>query len=442
MAQQSKITSRPLTKALGTASILGMAIAGANMANALETDFGVTYKADAFAVSSDAFEDDGASSPTDNGFANRLRVKADFKDENTGISVHTSTELSGDRWSGDGKSTSTNPTYSGDHNEDLTLDLGYVQVPFSNGTILRAGRQAANWSNCFLTCDDRRDRILTLTPTSLGTVIALYDRRSDTGSFANRDNGDQLALGLVTKAADFDIGLLYVHWLKNTETFVRNAPGDTSEDTYALQGTHLFSPYISGMVGDIVKLDAGVNYFDGNEIDLGNGTIYADANFGMYVRGGFDLGAMNLQVQWAGTKDGGFVVPGFDTFSSLINNNPDSSQNPTSLYRMGGQSGLEDHEENLFIAKATFDVTPRMSLHGSVGTLNIDNGSDDDSSTIYDLGASYKLNDAVTTSATWGMVTDNEVAATTGNGLVPGAGGVSFADDDLMAAKVSLDVAF
>ncbi|UZD66093.1 hypothetical protein [Marinobacter sp. AN1] len=436
MAQQSKITSRPLTKALGTASILGMAIAGANFANALQTDFGVTYQADAFAISSDAYEDAGASSSTDNGFANLLRVKADFKDENTGISIHTSTELASDRWSGDGKSlpsgTASSESYTGNANEDVTLDLGYVQVPFSNGTILRVGRQAANWSNCFLTCDDRRDRILTLTPTSLGTVIALYDRRSDTASFANRDNGDQVALGLVTKAADFNVGLLYVHWLQNTAT-----PGG-----YPLQGTHLFSPYISGMIGDAVKLDVGVNYFDGNEVDLGDGRIYADASFGTYVRGGFDLGAMNLQVQWAGTQDGGFIVPGFDTFSSLINNNPDSTQNPTSLYRMGGQSGLEDHEENLFIAKATFDVTPRMSLHGSVGTLQIDNGTDDDDSMIYDLGASYKLNESVTTSATWGMVTENDVATTTGNGLVPAAGGVAFADDDLMAAKVSLNVAF
>jgi hypothetical protein len=200
MAQQSKITSRPLTKALGTASILSMAIAGANVANAIQTDFGVTYKAEGFAVSSDAFEDAGAASSTDNGFANRLRVKADFKDEATGISVHTSTELAADRWSGDGKSLPSNmasgQSYSGNANEDVSLDLGYVQVPFSNGTIVRVGRQAANWSNCFLTCDDRRDRVLTLTPTSLGTVIALYDRRSDTAQFANRDNGDQVALGL------------------------------------------------------------------------------------------------------------------------------------------------------------------------------------------------------------------------------------------------------
>jgi hypothetical protein len=436
MAQQSKITSRPLTKALGTASILSMAIAGANVANAIQTDFGVTYKAEGFAVSSDAFEDAGNASSTDNGFANRLRVQADFKDEATGISVHTSTELAADRWSGDGKSlpggSASDQSYSGNANEDVSLDLGYVQIPFSNGTIVRVGRQAANWSNCFLTCDDRRDRVLTLTPTSLGTVIALYDRRSDTAEFANRDNGDQVALGLVTKVADFTTGLLYVHWLENTGT----AGG------YPLQGTHLFSPYISGMVGDAVKLDIGVNYFDGNAVDFGNGQVYADASFGTYVRGGLDLGAVNLQVQWAGTKDGGFVVPGFDTFSSLINNNPDSDQNPTSLYRMGGQSGLEDHEENLFIAKAGFNVTPQLMIHGSVGTLMIDDGTNDDDSMIYDLGASYQLNEAVTTSATWGLVTKNDVASTTGNALVPPSGGVSFADDDLMAAKVSLNVAF
>src|SRR5690554_7213853 len=97
MAQQSKITSRPLTKALGTASILGLAIAGANFANAIQTDFGVEYQAHAFAIDSGAFADPAAqpllnplnpaagrqapaSRETDTGLANLLRLKANFKD--------------------------------------------------------------------------------------------------------------------------------------------------------------------------------------------------------------------------------------------------------------------------------------------------------------------------------------------------------------------------
>ena len=72
MAQQSKITSRPLTKALGTASILGLAIAGANFANAIQTDFGVEYRADAYYVDGDAYGTDSSA----NGLANLLRLKA------------------------------------------------------------------------------------------------------------------------------------------------------------------------------------------------------------------------------------------------------------------------------------------------------------------------------------------------------------------------------
>ncbi|SFR80272.1 hypothetical protein SAMN05216203_3062 [Marinobacter daqiaonensis] len=447
MAQQSKtaLTSRPLTKALGTASILGLAIAGANMANAIQTDFGVDFQSSAFAVDSDAYEAAGRDSATDTGFANLLRVKADFKHEGTGVSVHTRTELAGDRWTGDGGRNTpaggtgggggiTGAYNNGNLGSNVRLDLGYVQVPFANGTILRVGRQEANWSNCFLVCDDRRDRIITITPTSLGTVIVGYDRRQDSTSFRNPDNGDMVNAGLVTRLGGFTTGLLYVYWMENSD----GAPGGQ----YALQGTHLFSPYISGKLGDAVTLTAGLNYFDGNAIDFGNGQIFADAATSEYVRLGTNLGAIQLNAQWVGTQDGGLVSPGFDTYSSLVNNNPESTANPTSVIRMGGASGLEDYEENLFIAKAGFNVSPQLMIHGSIGTLMIDTGTADDDSMVYDLGASYKINDAVTTSATWGMVTKSDVLATAGNSLIAGSQGVSLANDDIMAASINLDVKF
>lgn len=450
MAQQSKtaLTSRPLTKALGTASILSMAIAGASVANAIQSDFGVTFKSSAFAVSSDAYTDPAASaspkeSSTDTGFASLLRLQADFKHEATGVSVHTSTELAGDRWTGDGGRNTPvggmgnpgNGAYnSGNVGSNVRLDLGYVQVPFANGTILRVGRQSANWSNCFLVCDDRRDRIITITPTALGTVIVGYDRRQDTTSFRNPDNGDMVNAGLVTRIGGFTTGLLYVHWFENSD----GAPGGQ----YALQGTHLFSPYVSGKLGDAVTLTAGLNYFDGNAIDFGNGQIFADAATSEYIRVGTDLGAAKLHLQWVGTQDGGLVSPAFDTFSSLLNNNPESTANPTSVVRMGGASGLQDYNENLIIAKAGFNLSPQLMVHASVGNLMIDNGTTDDNSMIYDLGASYKINEAVTTSATWGMIGESDTLGTAGNSLVPGSGSTSLANDDIMAASLNLDVKF
>lgn len=434
MAQQSKtaLTSRPLTKALGTASILSLAIAGANVANAIQTDIGVDYRAQFFAVDSEAF---GQSSDTDTGFANLLRVKADFKHEGTGVSLHTSTQLSGDRWSGDNRGGTGNPSYSAATNETVTLDLGYVQIPYANRAVLRVGRQASNWSNCFLVCDDRRDRIMTLVPTAAGTLIVGYDRRSDTNSFQNPDNGDMWNLGLVTRVGGFSVGLLYVNWLENTD-------GGSGQPQYAIQGMDLFSPYIQGNLADNVTMALGGNYVGGNAIDFGNGQVFADQSWSQYLRLGTSLDVVDLNFQGVFTQDGGLVSPGFDTYSSLMNNNPDSTANPTSLVRMGGASGLEDHEEMLLIAQAGFKVSPAVTLKAAVGFYDIDTGAASDDSMVYDLQAHYRMNEAVSTSVTWGMITKNEAGTTAGNSLVPGSGGAGYADDDLMAASVNLHVKF
>lgn len=447
MVQQSKtaLTSRPLTKALGTASILSLAIAGANVANAsIQTDIGVDYKAQFFVVDSEGFDGNtyGPSaspatnaSETDNGFANLLRVKADFRHEGTGVSLHTSTQLAGSRWTGDVRGDGTR-AYSADGNENVTLDLGYVQIPFANRTVLRVGRQASSWSNCFLVCDDRRDRILGLIPTAAGTVILGYDRRRDTTSFANPDNGDMWNLGLVTRVGGFNVGLLYVNWLENTDG------GSGQTDQYPIQGMHIFSPYIQGQVTDNVNMAFGLNYFGGNAIDFGNGQVFADNAWSQYLRLGTSLDVVDLNFQAVLTQDGGSVSQGFDTYSSLLNNNPDSTASPTSLVRMGGASGLKGHEEMLFIAQAGFNVSPALTLKGAIGYYDIDNSAASDDSMVFDLQAHYRLNEAVSTSVTWGMITKNDVATTTGNSLVPGSGGAGFADDDLMAASVNLNVKF
>jgi len=439
MAQQSKtaLTSRSLTKALGTASILSMAIAGASVANAIETDFGVELKAQGFAIDSEAF---GQPSDTDTGWANYLRLKADFKDENTGVSVHTSIELAGSRWKGDNRGTVVSPGATGQYNpssggDNTRLDLGYVQVPFANGTILRVGRQASNWNNCFLVCDDRRDRILSIIPTAAGSVLAIYDRRRDMTDFDNSDNGDLFALGLVTEAADFDVGLLYVHWLNNSKT------GDT--DPYVLSGVHLFSPYISGNLTDNLSLTAGLNFTTSGSITTGNsGQYFNDPALAEYLRLGTSLGGAELNFQVAAAQDGGLISNGFDTYSSLINNNPDSTASPTSLYRMGGTLGIESFNEYLVAGQAILPINSKLSLRGALGMLNVDNGSADDSSMFYDIQAHYQINSAVSTSATFGVLTKNDVARTAGNSLSPESVGNDFADDDLMAASLNMHVKF
>jgi hypothetical protein len=74
--------------------------------------------------------------------------------------------------------------------------------------------------------------------------------------------------------------------------------------------------------------------------------------------------------------------------------------------------------------------------------LNVDNGSADDSSMFYDIQAHYQINSAVSTSATFGVLTKNDVARTAGNSLSPESVGNDFADDDLMAASLNMHVKF
>ena len=158
-----KLRISSLTKAIGLASVFGAATALSPAAQALKTDFGVEYRATGFYAQSDAFDVVGdPRNDNDNGFAHLIRVKSDFLDEDTGISLHTSVELAGDRWVGDSRGytpqadRSFNGTNPGDN---VRLDLGYVQMPFGH-TVLRVGRQATSYNNCLLVCEERRDCVL------------------------------------------------------------------------------------------------------------------------------------------------------------------------------------------------------------------------------------------------------------------------------------------
>lgn len=456
MAQQSKITSRPLTKALGTASILGLAIAGANFANAIQTDFGVEYRADAFYIDGDAY----GSSGSHDGLANLLRLKADFKDENTGISLHTSIQLAGDTWEGDSRTDgSASNGYNDEGNETVTLDTGYVQIPIA-GNLLRIGRQETSWNNCLLVCDDRRDRIQAMFPTKVGTFVALYDRRlssSDAvGDPFNNRGGDQTTLAYLTRLGGFNFGINWVHFFKNTGN-------DATTPEYAIQGAHIISPYISGSLTDGINLTVGAQWFGGNEENDEN-AFFGDGNVGPYEYGdGFsgyvrldgDIGALNWGVQYLGAIDGGLIDRGFDTYFSTVNNNPAATGNPTSLISLGRGYGYQDYDQHLLAAKLGFDVTPRLNITGAVGYMKIDDGQEDvdDGSMIYDISATYKINESVTTVASIGLVGNNDAMVfSKAGGLIPhpGSAGNSFGigaptdfdDEDLVAANLGLRVKF
>ncbi len=440
MAQQSKITSRPLTKALGTASILGLAIAGANFANAIQTDFGVEYRADVFNIDGDAYGADGSGT----GLANLLRLKANFKDENTGVSLHTSIQLAGDTWLGDERNGHTG--YNDNGNENVTLDEGYVQIPIA-GNLLRVGRQASNWNHCFLSCDDRRDRVQMMFPTKVGTFVALYDRRTDTDDvFTSTNDSDAIFLAYITRMAGFNVGLGYNYYIGHTN----------GASAVSFHDAHFISPYISGEIAEGLNFTTGLNYAFGNDQNDGNSFFGDGTNvFGLESEDGLsvfanltgDVGAFNWGLQYVGTFDGGLVDPGFDTYSSVLNNNPASTQSPTSLVSMGRALGTQDYDEHLVIGKLGFNVTPNLNITGAIGWFSADNGQTDvdDTSMIYDLRADYKINDAVSTVASIGVMTENEAMLSisgSGNSVAGVGSPVNFADEDLVAANLGIRVKF
>ncbi|WP_370184984.1 hypothetical protein [Alloalcanivorax sp.] len=448
-----KLRISSLTKAIGLASVFGAATALSPAAQALKTDFGVEYRATGFYAQSDAFDVVGdPRNDNDNGFAHLIRVKSDFLDEDTGISLHTSVELAGDRWSGDStRNSPTNPqafnaTNTGDN---VRLDLGYLQIPFGH-TVLRVGRQATSYNNCFLVCDDRRDRVLLIQPFSKTfQVLAIYDRRRDLDTFENTDNGDQFVFGFVSKPMGLDISALYIKYLKNYEGDITQATNTSGP--YVVSGADLFSGYISGNIGEVAKATVGANYFTNGKVTTpaNNGQFVTEDALSQYIRLEGSVGVMDWGVQYVGAQDGGYISPGFDTYSSLIQNNPESTANPTSLYTMAQSYGVEGYDESVLAGKLTWNVTPKLAITGAVGQLDIDNpappggnNSVSDESTFYDLQLSYQVNKTLRTWVTYGILEENEAGALSGNTLLGALPSADFSQDDVQAASVNLAVSF
>ena len=461
---QPKFTLQRLGQAIGLCTVAGAVGTMAMMpvtAQAMKTDFGMEYRATAFANQTDGF--DSATNPngsdSDTGFANLIRLKGNFLDENTGISVYTSVELAGDRWVGDDhKQGSPVPSYSaGDNTENVRLDLGYVQIPVGH-TIFRIGRQAASYNNCFLVCDDRRDRILVIQPLSKSnTIVAGYDRRQDNTAYENIDNGDQAYLGIVSKLGGWNASLLYVKWMNNYD-------GPLGGGAYALSNVDMFSGYVSGDVGP-VKTTVGFNWeADGNVKAPGtDGQVFTDSSYAAYLRLEGNAGPLGLGLQLIGSRDGGLISGGFDTWSSMINNNPDATANASSMYTMGalgadGKLGMKGADQSLIIGKVSYNFTPKFSVTAAVGNLRVDNGDNldvlsavsypayyipttgDDDSMVYDLKFAYKVNKVVNTWLSLGMIEGNDVAHTAGNSLT-GQPGVNMTDD-VKAASLNMTVDF
>lgn len=314
----------PLSRTIAF-SVLAALGCASTTASALETDFGVEYKATGFYVGSDSFDTDAPvaqvsgdrlddeidPSDYDSGFAHLLRLKADFKHEATGIALKTSIELAGDRFTGQDRGYTPTGQRSFNRNsrgDNVRLDLAFFEIPFTYG-LARVGRQESNWNNCFLTCQDRRDRLLLLTRIGSVTPFFAYDRTADGAGFQSEADGDEIFTGFVAPIGGWELGFLYVHFFNNFSgniadtdpalapigSGVAGTPTDVNGDgvpdviveagstgarnVQAQSGLDIFSPYIQGSVGPI-NVSTGVNYFFDNEVENNttpeDGDIFTD----------------------------------------------------------------------------------------------------------------------------------------------------------------------
>lgn len=412
----------------------------------LDYDLGADYRATAFYVQSDAMDAGGEyDSDNDNGLAHLLRLKGTVKDQESGVSLHTSVELAGDRWSGDvrGYETTDGRSYNrGSRSDNVRLDQAYVQVPVGDA-IARIGRMSASFNNCFLVCDDRRDRVLVMLPTERVTLISVYDRRADTSSFFNQDNGDLLAFGGAGKVAGWTAELIYIHWFNNFSGDFSDPGTAGAPDPFVLQDLDLFSGRIAGSLGDIANMTLGATWTANGKADLADdGRFFVGQSWSGYFRVGQEFGALSLDAQYVATRDGGLISPGFDTYAGTINSNPDATNSPNSLYRMGGAYGLKDLDEDLIIGRIGYQLTPEIDLAFAVGQLTISSASDDDESMVYDLNVGYQATDRVRVWTRIGMLEANHQGSLASNSLVGSLPTSSFADDDLLTASLNLSVEF
>lgn len=427
------------------AAVLGFT-APTTQAMDLDYDLGADYRATAFYVQSDALDTGGRySSDNDNGLAHLLRLNGMIKDPESGISLQASVELAGDRWSGDVRDyeTTDNRSYNrGSRSDNVRLDQAYVQVPVGDA-ITRIGRMSANFNNCFLVCDDRRDRVLVLLPTEHVTLISVYDRRADTASFFNQDNGDLLAFGGAGKLYDWTAELIYIHWFNNFNGDYTDPATEGAPNPFVLQDLDLFSGRFAGSLGEIADVTLGATWTANGKADLADdGRFFIDQSWAGYFRIGQDLGDLSLDAQYVATRDGGLISPGFDTYASIINNNPDATNSPNSLYRMGGAYGLEDLDEDLVIGRIGYQLTSKVDLALAVGQLTISSAGNDDESMVYDLNLGYQATDRVRVWSRIGMLEANQQGSLTSNSLVGDLPNNSFAEDDLLTASLNLSVEF
>lgn len=358
-------------------NLLLLAIFSFKMAQA-QTPVTATFGADAYVRSYHT----QTGSDKKSGFAQMLRVKLDLS-PGDGISLKTRTILSGDKWDGDFGTGTTNVTGNSDNGKGgriSRLDYGYLEY-MKDEWLFRAGRQDASWADCLTVCDDRRDRLLAMKRFGSTFVFAVYDKRIEGSDAKSSDDGDMYSLLFVHFTAQVESGMLAAYWVN-------------PDGSYVLKDVLSLSPYLKYKNGSwqykalyhwIGQGDKKVSWYPGHH--------HAGALHAVYD---------NEKIKWESqifhVRNGAFVGTGYDTYLSMVNNNPDYNQSNVQLVRLGGfgtLSGYEKKKDTLISSRGTYRWNSSFSTGLALGALQYYDATAKVKvkQTALDLTATYVLND-------------------------------------------------
>jgi hypothetical protein len=345
-------------------------------------------------------------------FAQFLRVNADAKaDEH--LTLKTGLVLAAENWEGDAHK----PIYSsninnggtgvGGKNEDGTgngnathLDHAVIEYN-SNGWITSVGRQAVSSPGNFLTSDDRRDRIQVLKVFPTFDVLAfIYDKRAE-GSLANgNDDLDMYSINYYGTYGQFKYALQTGYFTSkkyDITTSGYNLPIN-------LDGVKQFTPQLST---SFAGLDINLYY----TVLWGGSAFYKDTHHSAALKLSREFEFAKVEYESVVVKDGGLVANGFDTLSSIINNNPDHNQSHINLRSIGldlGTKGADEYTHMVKVSKKFFNDLA-VSVGAGCAKFYVSQVKPSELDTVLDATAKYTVSANLNLAAAYGtFLGDNE----------------------------------
>lgn len=298
-------------------------------------DVNLNFGGDAFIR---GFSSKNKSNSKSQGFAQMLRLKLDVTTSDK-ISVRTRTILSGDKWNGDtaAQAVSGNSSGSLDGGNPVRLDYGYIEVPMAKGWIARAGRQTANFSDCFNTCDDRRDRLIAFKFYGNFMPAILFDKRSEGLIDQEGDDADMYAAALFHIHKTHEWALLYATWFND-------------DNSYVLREVHNFSPYYKYKSSSLTAMVVWNWLGQGDRSSWYHGHHNSFAGKLEYKLSPY----FDISFQGIYSEDGGLIAGGYDTYSFVVNNDPANNRSNTKLVSLGGLgtfTGGSNDDEHFFVTR-------------------------------------------------------------------------------------------